>query len=539
MEHASDFHVSPFDENGDAMFVKQEDKDKWDTLWRMESDAFDAEMLKEPAYKELANRMFSTWDGNQQVITWTQVSMSPEKTNKRAWHPRVRCVIICPPVHVYKAIEVAMHNLNASSHATVQYDWIQDAERCRQVLSTPLNAYKAMIGDDVYEEFEKSRLKAHPNKAWYDENMTTAAHVVFKYVTIVNPQLGPEFLETVRELHDQLAKIEKSKREISYSVGVDRVKAFASAGIHNALKLELLRAHYGDVTVKAKFHHPESNDVDDDIRPWLAQWSLWSALELISRDIVSKIFHKRLSGEDSTEDKIDEAIEKFRLYFVETRDNFWSSLWFPVDDRQDVNVNIKRAKRIVFRFFVWHLQVEKAPSCFQKWREVDDEYSMYKKNDTFSRDLDALSDWEILNCPWWIEQRTESPKFVADAETLCWEKIQKEEEPFDVSKDNFEDSDKKGQLEEARHLEPSPNIDGLVVDTSRTKKQKESKMKKSEDVEDEEGQTPKGKPKPAKNLGSGKHPVMWRFCIVEVHAGKYRRKKNIHIQLFLVFSVVY
>ncbi|KAL3695535.1 hypothetical protein R1sor_009611 [Riccia sorocarpa] len=260
-------------------------------------------------------------------------------------------------------------------------------------------------------------------------------HVVFKYATIVNPQLGPEFLETVRELHDQLAKIEKSKREISYSVGVDRVKAFASAGIHNALKLELLRAHYGDVTVKAKFHHLESNDVDDDIRPWLAQWSLWSALELISRDIVSKIFHKRLSGEDSAEDKIDEAIEKFRLYFVETRDNFWSSLWFPVDDRQDVNVNIKRAKH---------------------------------------------------------------------AETLCWEKIQKEEEPFDVSKDKFEDSDKKGQLEEARHLEPSPNIDGLVVDTSRTKKQRESKMKKSEDVEDEEGQTPKGKPKPAKNPGSGR-----------------------------------
>ncbi|KAL3682987.1 hypothetical protein R1sor_001009 [Riccia sorocarpa] len=388
MEHASAFHVSPFDENGEAMFVKQEDKDKWDTLWRMESDAFDAEMLKEPAYKELVNRMFSTWDGNHRVITWTQVSRSREKTNKRAWHPRVRCVIICPPVHVYKAIEVAMHNLNASSHATVQYDWIQDAERCRQVLSTPLNAYKAMIGDDVYEEFEKSRLKAPPNKAWYNENMTADAasyilsyaevttakdlqpdveaeeekrlgkslstkqkkdlwdakvkevcaswqHVVFKYATIVNPQLGPEFLETLRELHDQLAKIEKSKREISYSVGVDCVKAFASAGIHNALKLELLRAHY-------------------------------------------------------------------------------------------------------------------------------------------------------------------------DAETLCWEKIQKEEEPFDVSKDKFEDSDKKGQLEEARHLEPSPNIDGLVVNTSRTKKQKESKMKKSKDVEDEEGQTPKGKPKPGKNPGSGR-----------------------------------
>ncbi|KAL3702430.1 hypothetical protein R1sor_020452 [Riccia sorocarpa] len=442
MEHASTLHVSPFDENGEPMFVKQEDKDKWDTLWRMKSDAFDAEMLKEPAYKELANRMFSTWDGNHRVIAWTE------------------------------------------------YDWIQDAERCRQVLSTPLNTYNAMIGDDVYEEFEKSRIKVPPNKAWYNENMTATAasyilsyaevtaakdlqpdveaeeekrlgktltskqkkemwdakvkevcaswqHIVFKYATIVNPQLGPEFLETVRELHDQLAKIEKSKREISYSIGVDHVKTFASARIHNALKLELMRAHYGDVTVKAKFHHPESNDVDDDIRPWLAQWSLWLALELISRDIVQKIFQKRLSREDSAEDKIDDAVEKFRLYFVETMMTFG--------------------------------RAEKAPS-------------------------------------WCIEQHSENPKFVADAETLCWENVQKEEEPFDVSKDKFEDSDKKGQLEEARHLEPTPNIDGLVVDTSRTKKKRDAKMKnpRSEDVEDEEGQTPKGKSKPTKNPGSGR-----------------------------------
>ncbi|KAL3691791.1 hypothetical protein R1sor_005442 [Riccia sorocarpa] len=64
-----------------------------------------------------------------------------------------------PSVRVYKQTEVAMHNLNASSYATVQYDWIQDAERCLQVLSSPLIDYKEMIGDDVFEEFEKARLK--------------------------------------------------------------------------------------------------------------------------------------------------------------------------------------------------------------------------------------------------------------------------------------------------------------------------------------------------------------------------------------------
>ncbi|KAL3679712.1 hypothetical protein R1sor_022668 [Riccia sorocarpa] len=152
------------------------------------------------------------------------------------------------------------------------------------------------------------------------------------------------------------------------------------------------------------------------------------------------------------------------------------------------------------------MKAEKAPSCFQKCIDEEDAFSMYIDKDTFSRDSNTLSDWEILNCPWWIEQRSETPVFVADAETFCWKKLQKKEDPFDVSKDKFEDSDEKGKLEEARLLEPSPNIDGLVIDTSRTKKQKEAKMKnpRSEDVDDADGQTPKGKSKPAKNPGSGR-----------------------------------
>ncbi|KAL3688134.1 hypothetical protein R1sor_014443 [Riccia sorocarpa] len=59
-----------------------------------------------------------------------------------------------------------------SSHATVQYDWIQEAERCLQVLSTPLSEYKEMIGSDVYEEFERARQKSPSKIAWYHENMT-------------------------------------------------------------------------------------------------------------------------------------------------------------------------------------------------------------------------------------------------------------------------------------------------------------------------------------------------------------------------------
>ncbi|KAL3688133.1 hypothetical protein R1sor_014442 [Riccia sorocarpa] len=86
-----------------------------------------------------------------------------------------------------------------------------------------------------------------------------------------------------------LKKVEKSKREVAHSVGLDRVKAFALAGIHNSLKIELLKVHYSDEKTREKYHHPTKFDVDNDLRPWLAQWALWSSLELLSCDIVRKI----------------------------------------------------------------------------------------------------------------------------------------------------------------------------------------------------------------------------------------------------------
>ncbi|KAL3693567.1 hypothetical protein R1sor_007218 [Riccia sorocarpa] len=503
-EHGAGFHVCPFDENGNELLVTDEDKAKWDVLWRMESEKFDEECSKVPEYQNLVNRKFSTWEGNHRVITWMEVSTSPERTQRMAWHPRVRCVILVPPVHAYKQIEVAMHNLNASSHATVQYDWIQDAERCLQVLSTPLNAYKDMIGDDVYDEFEKSRMKTPANRPWYNENMTSMAaayilsfaeviaakeahrateeaeekrlgkaltakakkdlwdakvkdicntwyNVVFKYATIVNPQLGPEFLATVRELHNNLAKMEKAKRPVTYSVGVDRVKAFAFAGIHNSLKIELLRAHYSDVIVKNRYHHPVNNDVDKDIRPWLAQWSLWSALELLS---------------------------------------------------QDFSVNIQRAKRIVFHYFVRHEQ-GRAPASFSLWNKEESEYCMYSDKDNLCRSLASLTKWEIQNCPWWLEQRCDDNevKFVGDAEEMCWKKLQDGEEPFAATKDKFETLEQGAMLDEAKILEPNKDVDGLVVDTTRTKKLKEA----AHDEEEGDTTTPKKKPSETKNPGSG----MW------------------------------
>ncbi|KAL3675200.1 hypothetical protein R1sor_025148 [Riccia sorocarpa] len=196
---------------------------------------------------------------------------------------------------------------------------------------------------------------------------------VFKYATVVNPSLGPEFLATVRELHNSLARVEKSKREVAHSVGMDRVKAFAAAGIHNSLKIELLK-----------------------------QWALWSSLELLSCDIVRKIGIVRSPKEEDEEEKtarLEADVDKFRAYFEDIRDRFWTTIWYPIEDTQDVHLNIKRAKRLVFRYYVWHLQSVKALACFLLWRNPAHKYSMYNSQDPLCRGLLTLSDWELENSP--------------------------------------------------------------------------------------------------------------------------------------------
>ncbi|KAL3683584.1 hypothetical protein R1sor_001606 [Riccia sorocarpa] len=568
MEHFAAFHVSLFDENGNEMLVTDEDKAGWDMLWRMESQDFDAECSKIPEYQHLVNKKFSTWDGNHRLITWMQVSMSPKRTTRKAWHPWVRCVILIPPVIVYKQIELAMHNLNVSSHATVQYDWIQEAERCLHVLSTPLSEYKEMIGSDVYEEFERARQKSPSKIAWYHENMTSSAAAyilsfgevsvakdaqlvaeeearkqgkplsskqkkdmwdvrvkevcaswssqVFKYATVVNPSLGPEFLAIVRELHNSLARVEKSKREVAHSVGLDRVKAFAAAGIHNSLKIELLKVHYSDEKTREKYQHPAKFDVDNDLRPWLQQWALWSSLELLSCDIVRKIGIVRSPKEEDEEEKtarLEADVDKFRAYFEDIRDRFWTTIWYPIEGRQDVHLNIKRAKRLVFRYYVWHLQSEKAPACFMLWRNPTHKYSMYNSQDPLCRGLLTLSDWELENSPWWVDQTCDDENVVcvADAEQVCFDKIMKEEEPFNVSHDRFESGEEEDVIAQAEFVELSLKVDGLVLDTSRTKKQKEARQSsKADEEEDTGGNTPTGKAKEQRNPGSGKYKLFPR-----------------------------
>ncbi|KAL3688132.1 hypothetical protein R1sor_014441 [Riccia sorocarpa] len=131
---------------------------------------------------------------------------------------------------------------------------------------------------------------------------------------------------------------------------------------------------------------------------------------------------------------------------------------------------------------------------------------MYNNQDTLSRGLLTLSEWEIENCPWWVEQpcEDEDVKCVGDAEQFCWDKIQKEEDPFNVSHDRFESGEEDEVLTQAEFVEPSKNIDGLALDTSRTKKQKEARQSSKAKEEETGGSTPTGKAKEQAKPGSGR-----------------------------------
>ncbi|KAL3684782.1 hypothetical protein R1sor_002804 [Riccia sorocarpa] len=380
MESCHGFHVSPIDEMGNEVLLEQEEgEDGWDFFWKSASQDFDKECRADPDFACLVGKKFK----------------------------------------------------------------IQDAERTLQVLSTPLSEYKVLLGDKVYFELEESRKKT-ATKGWYSDNMTVAAgayimsfseimvaqkelvsmekdmeangkpwseseknkrwkemltdatrhwhSLIQKYATIVNPSLGPEFMSTVRELQTTLAQQDKGKKEIKVEIGVDRIKAFASASIPQDLKIKLLRVHYcSDPEVRASFHHPSRNDLDNDIRPRLHQWAMWAMLETYCLNMLSACV--AIQGGVVTEEMAAEEEDKFLKHFVAYRQQFWKTVWNSGKIDRHLITDGRRAKRLFFRYAVWVRVFEIMPACFSLWRKPPiDPHSMYSNDDAFLRSWDDMAD---------------------------------------------------------------------------------------------------------------------------------------------------
>ncbi|KAL3692230.1 hypothetical protein R1sor_005881 [Riccia sorocarpa] len=436
MDSCHGFHVSPVDEDGNDVVLNQEEEDGWDFFWRSASQDFDRECCADPNFAPL--------------------------------------VVVKPPPESLKEMEVAMHNLNITSHATVQYDWIQDAERTLQVLSTPLSEYKQLLGEKVYAELEESRRKT-TTKGWYSDNMTVAAgayimsysevmaaqkelsiaekdmesngtpwseaeknkrwkelladttrhwnSLIQKYATIVNPSLGPEFMSTVRELQTALAQQNKGKKEVKVEVRVDRIKAFASAPIPKELKIKLLRVHYSnDTALRATFHHPNGNDLDSEVRPWLHQWAMWAMLETYCLSMLSATV--AIQPGILTDEVAAEEEDKFLKHFDHYQ-KFWKIVWYSGKNDRHLVIDGRRAKILFFRFAVWVRLFEVLPTCFSLWRTAPTEqFSMYSNEDAFCRKWEDLLGWERTNCPFYLEHVEDPPPMFDDWEEHCYSRLQ-------------------------------------------------------------------------------------------------------------------
>ncbi|KAL3676855.1 hypothetical protein R1sor_026803 [Riccia sorocarpa] len=419
MESCHGFHVSPVDESGNDVVLISEEEDSWDFFWKTASQDFDRECRADPDLECLAGKKFKVWDGNHRLTVWLQVSSEEKFRNSLIHYSRVRCVVVKPPPNALKEMEVAMHNLNITSHATVQYDWIQDAERTLQVLSTPLVEYKPLLGDKVFHELEESRKKT-TTRGWYSVNMTITAgayvmsysevmaaqkelglmekdmerkgtpwtekqkndkwkrmlseatrhwnNLIQKHATIVNPQLGPEFMSTVRELQTTLSQQEKGKRDVKVEVGIDRIKAFAAAPVPPELKVKLLKSVESIAEVQA------------------------------------------------------EEEDKFLFHVEEYKNKFWKELWNSGSQDRIVNHVGRRAKRVFFRYSVWVRQFEVFPACFTYWRKPpSDQFSMFSDDDGQSRKYDDLGDWERAKCPFYVDYVDDPPIMFDEMEQLCYD----------------------------------------------------------------------------------------------------------------------
>ncbi|KAL3675546.1 hypothetical protein R1sor_025494 [Riccia sorocarpa] len=270
------------------------------------------------------------------------------------------------------------------------------------------------------------------NRRWKEMLIDATRHwnsLIQKYATIVNPSLGPEFMSIVRELQVTLAQQDKGKKDVKVEVGVDRIKAFASTSIPTDLKIKLMKVHYcNDPTVKASFHHPQGNDLENDIRPWLHQWAMWVMLETYCLNMLSACV--AIQGGVVTDEMAADEEDKFLKHFDSYRQKVWKSVWNSGKNDRHLIIDGRRAKRLFFRYAVWVRVFKVLPACMSLWRlSLSETYSMHSNEDSFSRKWDDLSDWERANCPFYLEQtvatcRKRPPTMNDDWEGLCYERLQ-------------------------------------------------------------------------------------------------------------------
>lgn len=193
------------------------------------------------------------------------------------------------------------------SATTVDVTWLTTAEQVQRILGTPLNKYRGLMSQQLYETYEAARVHSR-GSSWYSNNMTKEACIYImcwsaiasgqislsktiaedkakghiwtedettaelekiiarecgqwkdkmaKILSVLNPSNGQNFFPTCKAIYKRLS--EKNKTE-GVQIGLDRARMFAGAVMTAECRVTLLEAHYGSDEERRKYHHPKGN----------------------------------------------------------------------------------------------------------------------------------------------------------------------------------------------------------------------------------------------------------------------------------------
>ena len=104
------FYICISNKEGRRKLVKDFCHD-WDPTWEALNKQFEEECDAVEAFRVLKDKMFWVFDGNHRLTAWSAVARQfPEK---RAYHPRVKFILLDPDQSEFVLVEQAMAKLNS------------------------------------------------------------------------------------------------------------------------------------------------------------------------------------------------------------------------------------------------------------------------------------------------------------------------------------------------------------------------------------------------------------------------------------------
>ena len=205
--------------------------------------------------------------------------------------------------------------------------------------------------------------------------MTKWNSKVTKIASVVNPDFG-DFLGACETLWNYVEQQRRDdnpkgskKDKLGYiSCGLDRARLFTGVtSLSNKMRIRLLEAQVKP-ELRKQFYHPPGFS-ENETKNWLHQWSVWDQNSHLCKSLLSAMLEEILPLHPDEKISLDSSGEprkaledsiflEFESYEKKVINRFFEKKGVPENvgqkmwDRAEVVVARRRAKRMVYRFFV-------------------------------------------------------------------------------------------------------------------------------------------------------------------------------------------